>query len=250
MLVEVLHALADNFIFLVEGQGTGDVIVVDPADARPVLDWCARHGRRAGAILNTHHHRDHTAGNGTLAAAFPGIPVYAGARDRSRTPGATHFGAGGDEILVCGRAAKVIDVPGHTLGHVAYFFPEAGGGELFSGDTVFGCTIGNLFEGTADDMFGSMQRLRALPPATRLWCAHENTLQYVADAAHADPGNATLAARLRRVEEQIARGEPTVPLALADELATNPFFRWDDPALQRRLGTRDPQETFRRLCED
>jgi len=144
----------------------------------------------------------------------------------------------------------VLEVPGHTRGHVAYFFPDAAGdgGDLFSGDTIFGGTVGNIFEGTPEDMFRAVQKIRALPIGTRIWCAHEYTLQYVREAAGLDPGNARLAERLRRLEAA-SRAAPTVPLLLEEERATNPFFRWDDAALAAHLGTPLGEATFRRLCD-
>ncbi len=145
----------------------------------------------------------------------------------------------------------MIEVPGHTRGHVAYFLPDAAaGGDLFSGDTLFGGTIGNLFEGTPDEMFDSLMKLRALPAATRVWCAHEYTLTYVRDAARFDPGNARLVERLGRLERRAAAGDPvTVPLTMEEERATNPFLRWDDPALLERVGAEAGLPAFRRLCE-
>lgn len=249
MDVTVLRAFSDNFIFALTVPGRGAAAVVDPGDAAPVLEWCAAGDRTIDTVLITHHHRDHTGGLAELAANFPGLTVHAGAHDRQRVR-ATRYVAGGDTVDVLGCTARVIDVPGHTLGHVAYFFSEGDGGDVFTGDTVFGATIGHLFEGTPEQMFGSMRRLRALPPATRLWCAHEYTLEWVAAAAREEPQNARLQHRLETVKQQALRGEPTVPFVLEEEFATNPFFRWDDPGLQRRLGTTGAEATFLRLCAD
>jgi hydroxyacylglutathione hydrolase len=124
-----------------------------------------------------------------------------------------------------------------------------GSGDLFSGDTVFGGTIGNMFEGTPEVMFQSIQKIRALPPRTRIWCSHEYTLQYVRESARIDPGNTRLAQRLKRLEAAAPSRTPTVPLLLEEECRTNPFFRWDDPALTAYLGTQPGIETFRHLCE-
>ena len=240
-----LPALGDNYIYMIRGDGPGGAAAVDPGDARPVIAWLRKSGRRLEAILVTHHHADHTGGIPRLLELFPGIDVSAGAGDRGRVPGQTRFLSEGE--TVCGGAARVLDVPGHTRSHIAYFFDDGrGGGDLFSGDTVFGGTIGNLFEGTPDDMFASVGKIRALPDGTRIWCAHEYTLEFVREAARVDPENTRLHQRLERLES--AAGTPTVPLALEEERATNPFFRWDAPALTARFGTVPGIETFRRLC--
>ncbi len=251
MKIEILHAFRDNYIYLLVGDAGGSAAVVDPGDASPVLDRLAERRLRLSAILNTHHHQDHVGGNAELLRRFPGTPVYAGALDRGRVPGQTGFLADGEEIRVEGAPARILGVPGHTLGHVAYFFPGSpgAGADLFSGDTVFGGTVGNLFEGTPDQMFESIAKIRRLPPATRIWCAHEYTLAGLREALELDPGNELLQRRLDRLAARPREERMTTPLELAEELATNPFFRWDDPALQSRLGTSGSLSTFSRLCD-
>jgi hydroxyacylglutathione hydrolase len=250
MQVITLSALADNYIFLLPDENSSEAAVVDPGVAEPVLEYLGQTGRRLSAILNTHHHSDHTGGNLKLSVSFPGIPVYGGAGDRGRIPGQTHFLAGGDEILVSNRPCRIVDVPGHTRAHIAYFFAaDSREGDLFSGDTVFGGTIGNLFEGTPEIMYESIRKIRSLPHATRIWCAHEYTLQYVRESAGLDPGNTRLAGRLKALEESSGEGRPTVPLLLAEECETNPFFRWDDSELTRHFSTAPGLETFRHLCK-
>jgi hydroxyacylglutathione hydrolase len=147
--------------------------------------------------------------------------------------------------------ARVLDVPGHTRSHIAYFFDagDGSGGNLFSGDTIFGGTIGNLFEGTPEVMFESIQKIRALPAQTRIWCSHEYTLQYVRESAGIDPENIRLVKRLKALEAAGPAREPTVPLLLEEECATNPFFQWDDPRLSAHLAALPGLATFRRLCE-
>jgi hydroxyacylglutathione hydrolase len=250
MQVVKLRALADNYVYLLQDEAARVAAVVDPAEAGLVLRQIEASGLRLAAILNTHHHGDHVGGNQALLRSFPGIPVFGGAGDRGRIPGQTAFLKEGDEPPFCGTKARVLDVPGHTRGHIAYFFAAAGdAGDLFSGDTVFGGTIGNLFESTPDVMFESIRKIRALPAQTRIWCSHEYTLQYVREAAAIDPGNRRLAQRLKSLEASALQRLPTVPLLLEEECATNPFFRWDDPGLTARLGTPAGIATFRRLCE-
>jgi hydroxyacylglutathione hydrolase len=249
MRVVTVPALADNYVFVLEDEGSDATAVVDPGEAQPVLAHLAKAGRRPGAILVTHFHSDHTGGVRALLERFPGIPVVGGAAEKGRIPAQTAQVSDGDEIVAAGARGHALDVPAHTRGHVAYFFPDgAEGGDLFSGDTVFGGTVGNIFEGTPTDMFRAVQKISALPVGTRIWCAHEYTLQYVREAVGLDPDNARLRERLQRLEAAVGRG-PTVPLPLEEERATNPFFRYDDPALCARLGTKPGEATFRKLCE-
>jgi hydroxyacylglutathione hydrolase len=249
MQVLTIPAFSDNYIYLLSDGRSEDVAVVDPGDAGPVLRHLEQSGGRVAAILNTHHHSDHMRGNKEVLARFPSIPVFGGAGDRGRIPGQTEFLREGDEFSVSGAKARVLDVPGHTRAHIAFYFAGETGGDLFSGDTVFGGTIGNLFEGTPDTMYVSIRKIRALPRQTRIWCGHEYTLQYVRESARQDPGNARLAERLKELERSAGTGNPTVPLLLEEECATNPFFRWDDPGLNAYFSKPPGLATFRHLCE-
>jgi hydroxyacylglutathione hydrolase len=249
MQVITLPAFADNYIFLILDETAPELAVLDPGSADPVLQYLQNSGRRLTAILNTHHHGDHTGGNRELVARYPGIPVYGGVGDRGRIPEQNRFLTEGDEVQVCGRTARILDVPGHTRAHIAYYFADGDGGDLFSGDTVFGGTIGNMFEGMPEIMFESIQKIRALPRQARIWCAHEYTLQYVRESARLDPGNDRLAKRLLRLASIALRGQPTVPLLLEEECETNPFFRWDELELSNYLSKAPGLETFRHLCE-
>jgi hydroxyacylglutathione hydrolase len=248
MQVITLRALTDNYVFMLLADAGMDAAVVDPGDASPVIRHLRESGRLLTAILITHHHSDHTGGNRALLDRYPGVPVFGGARDRGRIPGQTAFLKDGDEFMVCGAKARVLEVPGHTKAHVAYYF-AGDTPHLFSGDTVFGGTIGNLFESTPEAMFESIQKIRALPPQTQIWSAHEYTLQYVRESAGIDPGNKLLAERLRMLESSAASGRPTVPLSLKEECDTNPFFRWDNPELNRHLKKAPGLATFRHLCD-
>jgi hydroxyacylglutathione hydrolase len=251
MRVVTLRAFTDNYIFMLLDDSLTDAVAADPGDAGPVLQYLQEADRGLTAILVTHHHKDHVGGNRTLIESFRGIPVFGGAGDRGRIPGQTAYLEEDAEVHICGAKARVLELPGHTRGHIAYFF-DAGdgkGGDLFSGDTVFGGTIGNLFEGTPDMMFESIRKIRALPRQTRIWCSHEYTLQYVRESAALDPHNARLKKRLVTLEAAASSRQPTVPLILEEECATNPFFRWDDPDLAAYLGTKPGIATFRRLCE-
>jgi hydroxyacylglutathione hydrolase len=245
-----LRALEDNYIYALVDRVARAAAIVDPGDADPVLRYLDDEKLRLAHILVTHHHADHTDGIPALARRTPRLRITGPSSETERISGMTELVREGDRVDVLGRQAGVLEIPGHTRGHIGFALLDgAGGGDLFSGDTVFGATIGNLFEGTPDDMLGSLTKIRALPGGTRIWCGHEYTLTYVREAAGFDPENALLAERLRRVEDQIERGEPAVGFTIDEEHATSPFFRWDDRALAAKLGTEPGAPTFRRLCE-
>ncbi|MGH6719996.1 MAG: hydroxyacylglutathione hydrolase, partial [Alphaproteobacteria bacterium] len=206
--VEIVQVpvLTDNYVYLVREAGAGVVGVVDPAVVDPVLaalearGWCLTH------ILNTHHHGDHVGGNLALKAAT-GCTVVGPRADRARIPGIDVEVGDGDVYRFGEARAEVLDVPGHTRGHIAYWFAESEA--LFCGDTLFAMGCGRLFEGTPAQMWSSLSRLRALPAATRVYCAHEYTQANVRFALTVEPGNAALGARARAVDAARAAGRPT-----------------------------------------
>jgi hydroxyacylglutathione hydrolase len=244
-----LPVRTDNYIFILHNPADGTAAVVDPADAPPVLAKLQALGARLVAILNTHHHNDHVGGNRELIQHFPEAQVYASEADRGRIPMQTKELKEGDRISILNRTADIWFVPGHTSGHIAYYFapdPAATGGnsdhpgELFCGDTLFAGGCGRLFEGTAAQMQQSLAKLRALPESTRIWCAHEYTLSNLRFAVSIDGDNAALQDRLAAVTTARAVNEPTIPTTLAVEKATNPFLRWDSEALQAIAPSSDP----------
>jgi hydroxyacylglutathione hydrolase len=218
MEIVAVPAFSDNYLWLVHDEASGETAVVDPGDARPVLAAAEKRGWAISQIWNTHWHPDHTGGNLAIKQATGArISGPAGENIPGRDVGLRE----GDEVRLGGHVGRVIEVPGHTLGHIALIFDEDR--VAFVGDTLFAMGCGRLFEGTPEQMYRSLQRLTALPPETRLYCAHEYTLSNARFAAHAMPGDAAIAARLAEVEEQRTRGEKTVPTSVAQELATNPF---------------------------
>ncbi len=231
------QAFRDNYIWLAPGPEPGLVAVVDPGDAGPVMDALAAHGLSPAFVLCTHHHGDHVDGVPALAQRYA-IPVYGPAAES--IPGVTHPIQDGD-VVGSDRAGfyRVLGVPGHTRGHVAY----VGAGRVFSGDTLFAAGCGRLFEGTAFQMHASLMRLAALPPETRVYCGHEYTLANLAFARLVEPDNAAVLAGERRARRLLAAGQPTIPTTIADERAVNPFLRTSQPGVRRAAATMGGRET-------
>jgi len=225
MRIIPVPCLKDNYAYLVVCDQTGHAAVVDPSEGEPVLAAARRENITAlQAIWNTHHHHDHVGGNQEVSAAFPGIEVVAHSSDRGRVPAQTRFVEEGDELVLGNLRATIVHNPGHTRGAISYRV-LGDPGALFTGDTMFGAGCGRLFEGSPADMFTSLGKLTALPPETRVYCGHEYTASNLKFAAAAEPDNPAVAERRGLVEAARARGEPSVPFTVADELATNPFVR-------------------------
>ena len=247
-----LPAFEDNYIWALAG-GDGTALVVDPGDPAPVLAAMAE-GLRPVAILVTHHHNDHIDGLAALAAAVPGIEILA--PHDERIPLATRRVDDGDRFHAAGIGFETLAVPGHTRSHVAFHAGNVGEAPLlFCGDTLFSLGCGRLFEGTPAQMLASLDRLAALPGDTRVCCTHEYTWSNAAFALVVDPDNAALQARAEAIRDLRARLQPTLPVTLAEERATNPFLRCDDPTIRAAIATRlgrppvDRVETFAALRE-
>lgn len=218
--VVAVPAFTDNYLWLIHDSASGETAVIDPGDAGAVLTEADRRGWRIDQVLNTHWHPDHTGGN--LPVKATGARVSGPAAEADRIPGLDVPLKDGDTVAIGGHTGEVWEVPGHTLGHIAFVFRSAG--IAFVGDTLFAMGCGRLFEGTPEQMFASLRRLADLPPETLVYCAHEYTLSNARFAAHAEPGNPAIAARLAEVERARAAGEMTVPTTIALERATNPFL--------------------------
>ncbi len=245
-----LPALSDNYIFLLHDPNQNIAAVVDPAEVGPVLEKLESLGAELVAIFNTHHHADHVGANQSLIQKFPQLTVYAGVEDRGRIPGQQKFLQSGDRVQFAQAVGEVLFVPGHTSGHIAYYFPPVVAGktgELFCGDTLFAGGCGRLFEGTPAQMVESLSKLRNLPDNTRIWCAHEYTLKNLQFAMTVDEQNPDLQARFVEVKAARSRNEATVPSMIGVEKRTNPFLRWDRPGLQLAVQSQDPVQTFARL---
>lgn len=240
MRVVTVPCLKDNYAYLVIAA-SGRAAVVDPGEAGPVLAAAERAGVTLAAIWATHHHHDHVGGNRDLLAAVPGLEVIAHERDRERVPGLTRTVADGDVVMLDELRARIVHNPGHTLGAISWWLD--GDATVFTGDTLFAAGCGRLFEGDAAMMHGSLQRLAALPPATRVYFGHEYTEANLRFAAATAPGDAAVAARLAAVTARRADGQATTPSTIADELATNPFVRAAD--LATFAARRAAKDTFR-----
>ena len=232
--VTAIPAFSDNYIWLLR-TGGDECAVVDPGEAKPVLDALKREALQLSCILLTHHHADHIGGVAQLVNAS-GAQVF-GPHD-ARIPGQTRSFAEGErvELEAMGIGFGVIEVPGHTSTHIAFH----GHGCLFCGDTLFSVGCGRLFEGSPDQMQSSLDKLAALPPATRVFCGHEYTLSNCDFALEVEPGNRALRRRASAVEAARAAGRSTVPSTLAEELAVNPFLRSREPAVVRAARKRNP----------
>jgi len=220
--VVALPAFSDNYLWLL--FSATHAVVVDPGDAEVVERALAQRSLALGGILLTHHHDDHSGGAAALAAAH-GCAVYG--PQRPDLPVVTHPAGEGDRIDLLGASFSVLSLPGHTRDHLGYWCAEAEA--VFCGDTLFASGCGRLFEGTPAQMHASLQRLAALPPATRVYCAHEYTVANLRFAQTLAPEDAAIGAALQAAESTRAAGRPTVPTTVAQELRQNPYLRCDEP---------------------
>lgn len=231
--VNPVRAFADNYIWLVRGMADRSrVVAVDPGDAQPVRRFLQDAGLTLAAVLVTHHHRDHAGGVQELVEAFD-VPVFGPARET--IPGHPQALEEGDEVNLeaIGLRFRVLDIPGHTAGHIAF----VGHGVVFCGDTLFSGGCGRLFEGTPAQMVESLSRLANLPGDTRVYCGHEYTLNNLRFARAADPGNPATAAYEEDCRQKRAREEPTLPSTIAQEREINPFLRCDSDTVRQAAET-------------
>jgi hydroxyacylglutathione hydrolase len=232
-----IPVLSDNYVWLVREPASGEVTVIDPAVAAPVLAEAERRGWRIGQIWNTHWHPDHTGGNAEIKAATSAM-ITGPAAEAAKIPTLDRLVGEGDRVKLGEVEAQVYEVPAHTAGHIAYHLPNED--TVFVGDTLFAMGCGRLFEGTAEQMFANMARLKTLPGDTRVYCAHEYTQSNGRYARVAEPANTAIAERMAAVDAARAKGEATVPTTIALERATNPFMRARDAAeLAERRAAKD-----------
>ncbi len=222
----------DNYIYLLHECQSGATAAVDPAVARPVLDVLEQKGWQLTHIFNTHHHWDHVDGNLELKQRT-GCRIIASRLDENRIPGIDVSVVENDTVTLGMQKARILETPGHTAGHIVYYFEDEPA--LFCGDTLFVMGCGRLFEGTAEQMWQSLGKLKTLPDTTKVYCAHEYTQTNGRFALSVEPDNEVLQSVMQQVNDRRAQGLPTVPSTIGQELATNPFFRPDSETLQRSL---------------
>lgn len=227
--------LNDNYGFLIHEPVSGATATIDTPEVGPINDALADKGWQLTHILNTHHHFDHAGGNEALKARWS-CQVVGAANDAERIPGIDIRVEDGENIAFGKTSARVIEVPGHTSGHIAFYFAEEG--QAFVGDTLFALGCGRLFEGSAEQMWNSLQKLMALPDATTVYCAHEYTQANAAFALSVEPNNPALQRRAQQIDELRAQGIATVPTTIGLERETNPFVRADSDDLQKTIGLR------------
>ena len=242
-MIEQIPVLSDNYVYLLHEPSSGCTAAVDPAVAEPVLDALRRRGWSLSHILNTHHHHDHTGGNLALKHAT-GCTVVGARRDAARIPGIDLTVGDSDSVALGAVTARVFEVPGHTSGHIAYWFADSAA--LFCGDTLFGLGCGRLFEGSPEQMWASLSTLRGLPDDTLVYCAHEYTQSNARFARTIEPDNPALLARIRDIDAARSHGLPTVPSRLDLERDTNPFLRADRDSVKRAVGLEgaEPAQVF------
>lgn len=231
--IHQIPVLNDNYVYLAHDAATGATAVVDPATTDEVFAALEEKGWTLTHILNTHHHMDHVGGNDVIKTRT-GCTIVGPRADAGRIPGIEVEVGDGDTYALGDSVAQVFDVPGHTRGHIAYWFADSDA--LFCGDTLFALGCGRLFEGTPGQMWASLSKFKALPPQTKVYCAHEYTQSNARFALTVEPDNEALVARAAEIDDLRSRGERTVPSTLGEEFATNPFMRPDSPGLQRAVG--------------
>lgn len=225
-MIHIIPILRDNYCFLLEGADR-QCLIIDPGQVTPVESHLKLHGLTPVAILNTHHHADHIAGNAELKQKFS-IPVIGPKAEQGKIPAIDKGVAEGDWFEEAGIRLSVIETPGHTKGHIAFYWKDKGA--LFCGDTLFSMGCGRLLEGTAEEMYSSLRKIKTLPPETDIYCGHEYTKANGAFAMSVEPDNPDIQNRLKEATRLQTNGRPTIPVSLALEMKTNPFLRAENAA--------------------
>lgn len=242
--IETIPCLSDNYAYIAHDPATGETLVVDVPEAAPILERLKAKSLSVTKVFLTHHHADHVQGLSDLLAAHSDAKVVGNADDADRLPPLHEIVRDGDTFTLGAHSGTIMDVSGHTIGHLALHFPDSA--VVFTADSLMAFGCGRVFEGTMPQMWQSLQKLAALPPDTLVCSGHEYTQSNARFALSVDPANESLVARSEAVARARAANKPTVPSLLSEELATNPFLRVSDPALQAAMGLSgaDPAEVF------
>lgn len=244
--IVTIPCLRDNYAFLAHDRASGQTAVIDVPEAGPIAAALAQRGWQLSHVLITHHHADHVDGLAELLADHP-AQVVGAAADSHRLPPLDHALSAGDTITIGSDTGQIMDVSGHTVGHIAIYFPDSS--VVFTADSLMAMGCGRLFEGSAAQMYDSLSKLAALPDDTLVCSGHEYTAANAKFAHTIEPGNPALISRIEKIETARSQGRPTVPSTLANERATNPFLRCDSPEIQANLGLAgaDPVAVFTEL---
>ena len=246
--IETLPALQDNYIFFLHDTETLETVVIDPSEASSVLSFLEEKNWKLSAIWNTHHHPDHTGGNEEIKAKTS-CQIFGPKEGLRKIPGIDKELSESDQLNFSSRTVRIIETPGHTKEAVCFFLEEDK--VLFCGDSLFSLGCGRLFEGTAKDLWSSLQKIKTLPPETLVYCAHEYSLGNSHFARSLEPENKTLEAYQKELEGKRAENKPTIPSLLSLELEANPFLRTDVPSLQETVGCSQQEEwlVFKKVRE-
>lgn len=217
----IIPILKDNYAYLLRADN-GDVAIVDPGEAAPIIEEIERQDLKLTHILNTHHHWDHTDGNEELIEKYD-AKLIGPLKESIRIPGLDIELSEGDDFEFGGEKIEIIDTPGHTMGHICFYFPDSG--IVFTGDTLFLMSTGRLFEGTADHIWGSLEKLAALPDETKVYCGHEYTVSNAKFCLTIEPDNEDLQKRYEAMKELRRKKQPTMPGTIGEEKKTNAFMR-------------------------
>ncbi len=246
--IHPIKAFNDNYLWIFKDSGSSGACIVDPGDAAPVLNYLKKENLSLSAILLTHHHPDHIGGVNDLLDHY-NVPIYG--PESSAIPQVTRSLHEGDHIEVANTSFSVLEIPGHTLDHIAYYAEVANdaGPALFCGDTLFAGGCGRIFEGTAEMMYNSLQKLAALDPQTQVFCAHEYTLSNLAFAQAVVPEDSALEQRIQAEQSKRDNDIPTVPSSIELELSTNPFLRCSEESISGKFPeqAQQPVEVFAAL---
>ena len=246
MKIEIIPCLKDNYAYVIIDENNKKTCVVDPSESKPVIDFLEKNNLKLNYILNTHHHYDHIGGNSELKKKYK-AKVVGFKEDYKRIPGIDTKLKDGETWKEDNFEAKVLHIPGHTLGHICFYFYNDN--NLFTGDTLFSLGCGRIFEGTYQQMFSSLEKIKKLPPKTKIYCGHEYTLQNSKFCIQYDKENQNLIKKIKDINEKLKNNKPTIPSTLEDELKNNIFLRSDKENIKTNLniGSSSPLVTFSKL---